>query len=333
MRFFGAIALVAALAFPFAGRAQGAVRTQGFVGIAPGRSLYVDYIRPAEGMPTVVLVNGLTYRTGAGCWEAFANQLESRGYGVFMWDPVGMGQTLLRDLAPVAAIDYRGQVNDMSLLLDRVGIAGPLNIVGLSYGGGLAIAFAASVPASRIGTVTLMSPYTERVAGQENWIQKQIAQTHALFPLNPASNADLYDYFLRAVVYGTFPSVEPIVLENPYKLEAVFRLSQGLESFDASEYVGRLPASSIHLLIARQDQYIANGVLDAFWETIPLAARLSRLYVEESEHKIPEAVPAFAASLMDLILNHDQALSGGRTFTASPSQNTLQEIDHAARAP
>ncbi len=40
------------------------------------------------------------------------------------------------------------------------------------------------------------------------------------------SDDDLYDLFLHQIVYATYPQAEPIVLENPFKLEATYRLVQ-----------------------------------------------------------------------------------------------------------
>jgi pimeloyl-ACP methyl ester carboxylesterase len=152
--------------------AQDEGRMSQFVEIAPNRSLYVDYIRAQPGKPTVALVNGLTYRTGPGCWENFANALKKRGIGVFMWDQRGMGQTLLREGWPEGPIDYRDQVADMRAVLDKVGLSGPQHIVGLSYGGGEAAYFAATSP-ERIASLTLMSPYTEPV---EVSLQSRVGQ-------------------------------------------------------------------------------------------------------------------------------------------------------------
>lgn len=305
------------------------VRT-GFVEIAPGQSLFIDYRLPRDGKPTIVLVNGLTYRTGSGSWEKFANALQAMGFGVLMWDPVGQGQTLLRYGAPKDAVDYRDQVRDMKLLLDKVGLTGPVHLVGLSYGGALAMEFAVTAP-TRVASMTLMAPYTAPLESQDILIKMQIAVTRALFPFNPATDSELYDFFLRALVYGTYPSAEPIVLENPYKLEATFRLAQGVRSFLARDYVNALPAGSLHLLIGGRDQYIAPKVLDDFWVSVPEAARMSRIYIEGAEHKIPEAVPEFSAELVRMIVERNERLSGGRTFVASPARGSLRETDGRGR--
>ena len=64
-----------------------------------------------------------------------------------------------------------------------------------------------------------MAPYTQPLKGQDDWIKQQISVTRMQFPFNPYSDEQLYDYFLRQICFSTYPSLEPIVLENPYKLE------------------------------------------------------------------------------------------------------------------
>jgi hypothetical protein len=149
-------------------------------------------------------------------------------------------------------------------------------------------------------------------------IKAQITQTRLAFPLNPASDDELYDYFLRQVVYSTYPMAEPIVLEHPFKLESTFRLVQGVRRLKVLDIASRLPAGKVHLVLARQDQYVQNYIHDTFWAKVPKSKRASRLYIQGSEHKIPEAVPRFAAWWTKLIIEGDPRVSGDRTFEGGP---------------
>ncbi len=272
----------------------------GFVRINTKKQLYVEYIAPQAGRPTVVLLNGLTYSTRQ--WDAMTVFLKKAGLGVVRYDMSGMGQTLLKYKTQYSAYQYTDQVLELDQLLTTLRIAKPYNLVGLSYGGGIAAAYTIQFP-TNIKNAILMAPYTVALAKQDDWIKSQIRLTRVMNPFNVYSDDELYDYFLKQICYTTYPLVEPVVLENQYKLEAVFRLTQGIRKFDLIKYVHLFPPHSIHLVIAEKDQYIPQDVLNNFWNAIPILARASLTYVANSEHKMPEAVPEKSASLVDYIVS------------------------------
>lgn len=267
---------------------------KGFVSIE-STDLFIDYNAPQGNKPTVVILNGLTYSTRQ--WNAMTFFLKKSGLGILRYDMSGMGETLLRYGVRSSPYFYTEQVLELNQLLKKLNIPKPYNLVGLSYGGGIALAYAQQYPAN-INKIVAMAPYTAPLEGQDSWIKQQIAVTRVMYPYNPASNDELYDYFLKQIVYSSYPALEPIVLENPIKLEATFRLTQGIRKYSAVEHIDRLPNNSVYLVIAENDQYIPAGILDAFWLEIPVRARAEKIIVENSEHKIPEAVPAEAAKLI-----------------------------------
>lgn len=273
-------------------------RFQGFINIGT-KELYVDYLEAQPNRPIVVLLNGLTYSTTD--WEKMTVALKKRGLGVIRYDMDGMGKTLLKYGVKMEPYAYTDQVLDLSNLLKVLKVPTPYNLVGLSYGGGIAAAFAAKFP-KLTGKAILMAPYTEALKQQDDWIKSQIWATRLQFPYNPYSDEQLYDYFLKQIVYTTYPSAEPSVLDNAYKLEAVFRMTQGIRKFRVVDDVQTFPRQSMYLLIARNDQYIKREVLEAFWNAIPVSARAEKIYVENSEHKIPEAQPEMAAEIVDRIV-------------------------------
>ncbi len=272
----------------------------GFVAINTKKQLYVEYLAPAANRPTVVLLNGLTYTTRQ--WDAMTVFLKSAGLGVVRYDMSGMGKTLIKYGPQYSPYLFSDQVLELNKLLAVMQVPKPYNLVGLSYGGGIAAAYAIQFPAD-IKNAILMAPYTAPIAAQDKWIKDQIVYTRLAFPFNTYADDELYDYFLKEICYTTYPIVEPIVLEHPYKLEATFRLTQGIRKFDLMSKLGSLPAHSIHLVIAKKDQYIPLAVLEGFWNAIPVAARASLTYVENSEHKMPEAAPEKSASIVDFIVS------------------------------
>lgn len=286
-------------------------RLQAFVKIRGQRELFVDYLKPAAGKPVVVLLNGLTYRTGV--WDSFVKELKGDGLGILRYDPMGHGKTLAKSGLPNEAIESDEQVKDLNSLLSVLGIRKAVHLVGLSYGGAIGTQFTIAYP-NKVANLILMAPFTKPLDSQDQQIRLHIAQTRAMYPLNPASDDELYDFFLKQIVYATYPMVEPIVLEHPWKLEATFRLVQGVRKFKAENVVDHLPDASVHLMVADWDQYIAPKILEDLWKQIPKRARQSRLIINHSEHKIPEAMPSFSAKWVRMIVEGDERLQDGRTW-------------------
>ena len=297
---------------------------KGFVRISADRELYIDYQKAAPGRPTVVLLNGLTYETTS--WDSFVRELQGDGIGILRYDPMGMGQTLLKYGTPKAAIHYRDQVVDLAKLMDALHLAQPVHILGLSYGGALAIEFGHEFP-DRVASLIIMAPFVAPIAQQDKLIQMQIQQTRLMNPWNTASNDELYDYFLYWNIVSTYPMAEPSSVSNPYKLESIFRMVQGIRKFLAADVAKFQPNVGVNLMIARQDQYIENSVHDAYWNLLAPGTQTSRLYIQGSEHKIPEAVPHFSAQWVRRILDGDKTICCGRTFTGDASTGVVISSD------
>lgn len=299
--------------------ATGQQRFEGFVKIRGNRKIYVDFLLPQPGKPSVALWNGLTYETDS--WDPFVEQLKGQGLGILRWDAAGQGRTLANDGLPSAGYDYREQVTDFESLLTAFGIK-RIHIVGLSYGGGLELQFAIDHP-DRVESLIAMAPFTEPMKSQDDLIRARIAATRIAFPMNRYSDDALYDWYLKGLVFSTYPMVEPVVLEHPWKLEATYRLAQGIRHFRAADIAARLPRGRLHLVIARQDQYIPVAVLDRFWDAVPESARGSRLYITGSEHKIAEAAPMLAANWVKLIVSGDSRIRGGKTWQSAVWSSTF----------
>lgn len=263
----------------------------GFVQVRKDRELYVDYLKPKPGMPTVILLNGLTYSTTQ--WNRFVGEMGQKGVGILRYDMYGMGRTLLKYAPATAMISYTDQVSDLKSLLSVLNLQRPYNLAGLSYGAGIGIAYALAFPQD-VKNLILMAPYTEPLETQYNWIMTQIRMTRLMFPMNPYSDDELYDYFLHQTVYATYPMAEPVVMQNPYILEGVFRMVQGIRKYRPIDEAKNL-AVPVHLMVAEYDQYVPAKTVAAFWEKVPSAAKASCGIVRNSEHKIPEAQPKAAA--------------------------------------
>lgn len=269
-----------------------------WVPVSSTKELYTEYYAPQEGKPTVVLLHGLTYTTLQ--WRKFITELTALGIGVVCYDMEGMGQTLLKYAPIKSIIPITNQITDLHILLKNLKLKKPYNIIGLSYGGGVAVGYAVKYP-KNVGNLILMAPYTKPIKKVDDFIKMQVNATRVANPFNPYSDEQVYEFYFRQFVYATYPKQEPIVLENQYKLEAVFRLSQGTGAFIPADHVAELKVPT-SLLIPDRDQYFTSAEYETFWELFPKAVKKNLIYVKNSEHKIPEAQPAQAAQIVQKIL-------------------------------
>lgn len=295
--------------------APSAQQTQAGLVQINGRKLYVEYNKAQKNKPTIVFVNGLTYSTRN--WLAVASPLAAEGYGVVLFDFYGMGTTLLSNPLPNKAIPYTQQALDLKALVTKLKIRPPYNFVGLSYGGGILAAYTAAFPRD-IKNLIMIAPYTEFLQSQKDLIQKQIKLTRLTFPANPATDEELTDFFIRQSVYTTYPLAEISSVENPYKLEGITRIVQGIRTYQPIEQAQTLPPKSLHLILAENDQYIPKDVFLRYWNRVPKSAKASRIMVQFSEHKLPDVFPRFTSQLIKTIVDGQPALFNGDTFIANP---------------
>jgi pimeloyl-ACP methyl ester carboxylesterase len=307
------------------------LRSKGYLKISNGRQFWVDYTAPVNGKPTVVLVNGLTYSTKQ--WELFAKQLTAKGIGVVRYDMFGMGKTLLKNIPIWKMIPYERQAQDLKDILEHLEIPEPYNLVGLSYGGAIATEFAARFP-KLSNKVILMAPFTRPIKEQDEWIKQQVKINRVLNPLNPATDVQLYDFYLKQIIYSTYPAAEPISLENyPYKLEAIFRMVQSVRHWPYEKAVNMLPQKTLHLMIAGNDQYIKREVMEDAWKSVDSKTRASRIIVGGAEHKIPEDVPNFSAAWVEMIINDHPLLKDGAWFWGDSKTGRVEHSDGEFRLP
>lgn len=288
-----------------------------FIPVDQNRAWYVEYTTALPGHPTVILLNGLTWTTKE--WNSMSSALAARGLGVLRFDMTGMGQTLVK-FGPIRnVISYDQQAKDLRALLYQLKIAPPFNLVGLSYGGGIGFAFA-EMYRREIQNLVMVAPYTRPIESQDLWIRQQIAATRVMYPYNQATDEELYAYFLRQMVYTTYPVAEPVLLTHPYKLEATFQLVQGIRKFKPEEKAPEIQFG-IHLVAGDLDRTVSIPMLEDFWKKVPARSRLSRLLMTSAQHKIPQQYPAFLAAWVAQILKRNPLLFQGRDFMGYGLQN------------
>ncbi len=105
---------------------------------------------PEDGLP-VVLVHG--FSVPAFIWDPTFTGLIDAGFRVLRYDLIGRGYSDRPDVV------YNQALFDRQLLelLDAVGFAAPVNLVGLSMGGAIAVGFTAQHP-ERVRALALLAP-------------------------------------------------------------------------------------------------------------------------------------------------------------------------------
>jgi pimeloyl-ACP methyl ester carboxylesterase len=290
----------------------------GFIEIRPGSRLYVEYFPAAPNRPTVLLVNGLSYSTRQWKYLVTALRALDPGVGIVTYDMQGMGKTLLENL------DVRNQVlpveqqsRDLHDLVRRLNIQGPISVAALSYGGAVETLHSTLYP-DDFDNFIAIAPMIERLPEQDTLLKNYVNTHKALYPFDPRNDDELYDHYLRWWIYSTYPAAEPVMMENPYKLEAVFRMVQGVKNWNAFANATHMPKGKFHLIAAKQDEHVKISRLDEYWRTLPGDTKASYLRLDGSRHKIPEIWPNELAAWILQILNKNPHLKRGLTFDGDP---------------
>jgi pimeloyl-ACP methyl ester carboxylesterase len=124
-----------------------------FIRLPQGMTHY-ELAGPDSGR-TVVLVHG--FSVPYYIWDSTASALSEAGYRVLQYDLYGRG---LSD-RPKATYDGAFYDEQLDALLDSLGIAGPVDLVGLSFGG-FVVSHFVSGHAFRVRTLTLVDPMSQR---------------------------------------------------------------------------------------------------------------------------------------------------------------------------
>ena len=130
-----------------------------YVKLPDGVTRY-ELIGPESGQ-VVVLVHGSTIPMYV--WDAQVGDLVKAGFRVLRYDLYGKGYSD-RPVADYSQEFYRKQLLN---LLDALGIKQPVDLVGLSMGGGLAVDFTANYP-DRVNKLALVDPVINSIKNDSN---------------------------------------------------------------------------------------------------------------------------------------------------------------------
>ena len=132
---------------------------------ARGVRLHVQRIAGAAGRPPIVFLHGLVMDNLSSLYFTLANPAARFG-DVILYDLRGHGMSE----RPPAGYTLGDMVEDLAALLDALGVARPVTLVGNSFGGLLALAFAAAFPDRAAGLVLI-----DAHLGEPGWAERMAA--------------------------------------------------------------------------------------------------------------------------------------------------------------
>ncbi len=245
----------------------------------------------------------------------------------------GMGRTMKSHMLdhPLGFEDVplEMQARDLKELIKIIGLEGDLNLVGLSYGGGLGFYMMAHHP-DLFNQYFPLAPYIAPIKGQEKIINDQIAKLRRNFPSNimlqAYSDEQLFNYLFRYLV-AAFPVEEPDMLFDFFwmgsKLEWIYRMALGIRPYLMKDLAHLFPDHSINLIVAGADEYISRDDHVEFWRNIPERAKARMITLSGVKHRITHEHPQVARLILKLIEDPNFQLEKGREFLYEPASGLL----------
>lgn len=285
----------------------------GYLKLSNGHELYVNYKEAEPGKPTVVLFNGLSQNTTT--WDPVAADLVKAGFGVVRFDAMGQGNTLAKS-GPYHDLSYENQVADVIGLLDALGIKEKVDLAGLSYGGGIAVALAAEHP-ERVRKVISLNGFIQ--AKDDAIVRETLDSMARVNPYFGFWKNTVYESTVKSFLYWKFLLKRYGPAVDPNLIEATYRLAVGIRDFDAFAAAASLPPNSLHLVVGQADDVVRAADSKRFWNHVPAEARGSLLEIKDGPHTLSEGLPHFIAAWITRILGSDPGISDGDTFYGTPA--------------
>lgn len=287
-----------------------------------------DYKKNTE---TLVFLNGLS--DSVESWTPIKSYLNNR-YSTLFIDLVGQGRALDEDIKNQKnshpPLDYKIPVDEQanaikeiwdSLNIDDTGF----NLVGFSYGGGVAIRFASLFP-KMIKKLILFLPYTIRLdlafPIQRLWAGHMGALKNLNF-LKPGMNllGDSYQKMIRDYMNFRFSKHIPDYERRRVSMD----LTEGIMPFNAFDIFDLLPDMSTHLITVENDTLVPKVLYREIWNRLPERKKCSWLNIKDGEHLIFEQAPLYCARWIEEILRSPPP-SQPRLFTGNSYRMETKEI-------
>lgn len=250
----------------------------------PERMEMDDSVRAAARGATVHLPEGATYYEAAGpdtgrvivlvhgfsvpsyIWDPTFNLLAGEGFRVIRYDLYGRGRSDRPDASYDPAL-YDAQLDG---LIDSLGVRGPVDLVGLSFGG-LVVAHYASTHAARVRSLTFVDPLTK--AGGVPWfialpgVGAYIWQTVVVPGMAEGQLSD----FLHPEWYPTWPDRYRAQMQYRGFGRALRRTAMARRDVDFAAMYASIAQSGVPVLLiwGRQDKTLPIEDAEVMRQAIP----------------------------------------------------------------
>lgn len=300
------------------------MNTSGFYTTKDNRKIYFEFDYKNNPDACVVFLNGLSDTIEN--WKPVRDFLKTEHSFLFV-DLIGQGKALESELVDASKdskfFDYKISVETQALalkeLLEHLKISIPIDLVGFSYGGGVAIRFGAFFP-NLINRLILFLPFLIRLdlafpiqrlwAGQFNFFKN-------VTPLRPGINAldKSYHRMMRDYMNFRFSKHIPDATKRSVSMD----LTEGIMDYNAFNFFSLLPDNSVHLITVDKDTLVPRTLYREAWDRLPENKKISWLKIEDGEHLIFEQAPLFCVEWIEKILNNELSENTkkyvGRAFT------------------
>lgn len=310
-------------------------KVQGFVRLQNGRELFYEKILADPDKPTVVVLLGMTYQIETS--DRFFDGLLDGDINVIRVELRGQGKTLARHFETqntLSRISYLDQVHDLHQFLEALKIMERVTLLGVSYGGSIALAFTALYP-EHVRSTIMIAPYVGALPKQHSWIMREMAERKKAAEIRGEkmpSDRVLYAMLVREFLERVVCPLEPSLAGVPHGSEALVALSQGIYQFRGTYWARRLakvahrlPSQSLHLISAGEEEYMDRNDLKNLERAIPWELFGSHVVVNSVKHKILEIEPSFTMGwVRHLVLGGYLGLRNERVLVADPKRREIR---------
>ena len=286
-----------------------------FIKLQSGFEVYAEWTprfsKPGEEATPLVFLNGLG--DSMMTWQNVATFFE-KDYSTLYVDLIGQGQSLSKG-GGLTGHDFRIGPEVQSQALDQVlkklGLAGPIVLLGYSYGGGVALDFANRF-ADKIEKLILVLPYLIRLdfsfpwprfwGRQMQWMRSIPGPTQIAIDLFDRS----YQKFLHEYMHQRYRERIPGVELR----EVAIQLSEGIMDFEGLSALRKLQGFPVHLISSERDTLNPRSLYQEAWANIPEDVTHTWLKIEDCSHLVLEEAPLFLANWLEMLIEDSNPVTG-----------------------
>ncbi len=255
---------------------------------------------------TIVFLNGLSDSIEA--WGPVKTYLQER-YSTLFIDLIGQGQSLDEELKQpgTSELHFKISVDEQAQAVEEIwrslNIKSRFDLVGFSYGGGVALRFASLFP-ELINKLILFLPFMIRLDQafpfQRVWAgQMGLLKNLNFFRPGMSMLGESYQKLIRDYMNLRFSKHIPDQQLRKVSMD----LTEGIMSFNAFDILNDLPEKSVHLITVESDTLVPKSLYHETWNRIPESKKCSWLNIKDGEHLIFDQAPLYCAQWIETVMS------------------------------